>query len=170
MDRKGVTQIVALLLTGLMAGLLFGDWLGPSFARAKMGPSSFIEFQQIVHLNYLLTLPAVSWLAIIAAVLWLVMLRHQRASLEFKVMLVATVAIIIGQVITFVINVPINNQLEAWSVAAPPPDARAIWSRWESAHVVRTVLWVVGFFLQVIAVVASARRGLQGASAPAPGV
>ena len=170
MDRKGVTQIVALLLSGLMAGLLFGDWLGPSFARARMSPSSFIEFQQIVHLNYLLTLPALSWLAIVATVLWLFMVRSRRDSLEFRALLAAGAAIIVGQAITFILNVPINNQLETWSVAVPPENAREIWSQWEHAHVIRTVLWMVGFFLEVVAAVASARLSLTGRSPSKPGV
>jgi hypothetical protein len=153
-----------------MAGLLFGDWLGPSFARARMSPSSVIEFQQIVHLNYLLTLPALSWLAIAAAVLWLVMVRRRRDSLEFRALLAGAAAIIVGQAITFILNVPINNQLETWSAAAPPVDARAIWSQWERAHVVRTVLWMVGFFLEVVAAVASARLYLPGRSTSSSGV
>src|SRR5687768_4031040 len=71
MDRKGVVQVVAILCSGLMAGLLFGDWLGTSFARARMSDSSFIELQQIVHINYLRTLPALSSVAVIAPVVWL---------------------------------------------------------------------------------------------------
>jgi hypothetical protein len=60
MNGSSVTRIVAVLCSGMMAGLLFGDWLGPSFARSAMSASSFVQFQQIVHINYLRTLPALS--------------------------------------------------------------------------------------------------------------
>src|SRR6478735_7377660 len=116
MKRLSIIRVVAVLCSGLMAGLLFGDWLGPSFARAAMNASSFIQFQQIVHINYLRTLPALSTIAV-------------------------------GYTITFVFNVPVNNQLETWDFAAPPANAREIWSHWEKAHVVRTIFWVTGFFL-----------------------
>jgi len=139
-----------------MAGLLFGDWLGPSFARAAMNASSFIQFQQIVHINYLRTLPALSTVAIAAPLLWLIILRARRDSAEFKVLLVATIAIAVGYTITFVFNVPVNNQLETWNVAAPPANAREIWSQWEKAHVVRTIFWVLGFFLETVAFTISA--------------
>lgn len=156
MSVLSVTRVVAILSSGLMAGLLFGDWLGPAFARSAMSVSSFVEFQQIVHVNYLLTLPALSTIALATPILWLVMLRNRRDSSEFKILLAATVAIAIGFAITLVLNVPVNNQLETWNAAAPPPNAREIWSTWEKAHVVRTVFWVMGFFLEVVALVRTA--------------
>jgi hypothetical protein len=138
-----------------MAGLLFGDWLGPSFARSAMNASSFIQFQQIVHINYLRTLPALSMIAMAAPLLWLIMLRTRRGGAEFKILMGATIAIAIGYTITFVFNVPVNNQLETWNVAAPPANAREIWSQWEKAHIVRTIFWMLGFSLETVALALS---------------
>lgn len=150
-----ITRVVAVLCSGMMAGLLFGDWLGPSFARAAMNAPSFIQFQQIVHINYLRTLPALSTVAIVAPLVWLIMLRARRNSAEFKVLLGATIAIAVGYTITFVFNVPVNNQLETWNITDPPANAREIWSQWEKAHVVRTIFWVFGFFLETVALAIS---------------
>ena len=158
MNRLAVTRVVAVFCSGMMAGLLFGDWLGPSFARSAMSESSFIQFQQIVHLNYLRTLPALSTLALAAPIVWLVLLRRRRASAEFKVVLGATVALAIGFTITFVFNVPVNDQLETWNFAAPPSNAREIWSQWEKAHVIRTIFWVAGFLMEIVALSISASR------------
>ncbi len=164
MNRVSITRAIALMCSGLMAGLLFGDWLGPSFARSAMSESSFIQFQQIVHLNYLRTLPALSTLALVASVLWLIMLRNQRSGAEFKLLLGATIAIAVGFTITFVFNVPVNDQLETWNAAAPPTNARELWNRWEKAHIVRTIFWMAGFFLQTIAIASSASRNASSAS------
>jgi uncharacterized membrane protein len=153
-------RVAALFSSGLMAGLLFGDWLGPAFARSAMSVSSFVEFQQIVHVNYLLTLPALSTLALGTSVLWVIMLRDRLGTTEFKFVLAAAIAIAIGFAITLVFNVPVNNQLETWKPAAPPENARAIWSGWEKAHVVRTVFWTVGFFLETVALGVSASRNV----------
>ena len=165
MDRRSAVQVIAILFAGLMAGLLFGDWLGTSFARARMSDSSFIELQQIVHINYLRTLPALSSVAVIAPVVWLFLWRSRRASLEFGILLAAAIALVVGQAITFLINVPINDQLEGWSAANPPSNARQIWSRWETAHVVRTIFWVGGFLLEIIALVAGFRARATSATA-----
>lgn len=157
MNRIGAVSVLAVVSSGVMSGLLFGDWLGPAFARAAMSMSSTIEFQQIIHTNYLLTLPALSTVALGTAVLWLVMIRDRRSSTEFKVLLVAAIAIAIGYMITLVFNVPVNNQLETWKAAAPPVNARDIWNGWEHAHVVRTVFWMAGFILETIVLGSSAK-------------
>lgn len=163
MNRLSIARAFAVVCSGLMAGLLFGDWLGPSFARSTMSESSFIQFQQIVHLNYLRTLPALSTLALAAPVVWLIMLRSRRDSAEFKLLIGATAAIAIGFTITFVFNVPVNDQLETWNFAAPPANAREIWDRWEKAHIVRTIFWVVGFCIETIALAVSASPGVTSA-------
>lgn len=163
MDRRSAAQVIAILCSGLMAGLLFGDWLGTSFARARMSDASFIELQQIVHVNYLRTLPALSSAAVLAPIVWLFMWRSRRGRAEFGLLLAATIALVIGQAITFLINVPINDQLEGWSAANPPSNARQIWSRWETAHIVRTLFWVAGFLLEIIALVVGLRRSAASA-------
>lgn len=92
------------------------------------------------------------------------MLRHRRDTAEFKIVLAATIAIAIGYTITFVFNVPVNDQLETWNAAAPPANAREIWSRWENANVVRTVFWGLGFFLETVALAVSAGRSVGSAA------
>src|SRR5207237_7295364 len=111
-----ITRVVAVLCSGMMAGLLFGDWLGPSFARAAMNAASFIQFQQIVHINYPRTLPALSTVAIVAPLVWLIMLRARRNSAEFNVLLGSTIAIEVGYTINFVLIVPVYNQIESWNI------------------------------------------------------
>ena len=162
MNRLTITRVAAVLSSGLMAGLLFGDWLGPSFARSAMSPSSFVQFQQIVHINYLRTLPALSTVALAAPVLWLVMLRDRRDSAEFKILLAAAISIAIGYTITVVFNVPVNNQLETWSASLPRMLGR--FEPMEKAHVVRTIFWVVGFFLETLVIVMTASGNLASAS------
>lgn len=152
MTSLSVTRTGAILCSGLMAGLLFGDWLGPSFARASMSASSFIEFQQIIHNNYLRPLPALSTIAAGLPILWLVLLRGRRQDPEFKLVLGAAVAIMTGFLITLVFNVPVNDQLESWNPASPPVNVREIWRQWETAHIVRTIFWTLGFLLETIAV------------------
>ena len=148
-------RVVAILFAGLMTGLLFGDWLGPSFARAQMPLSGFVQFQQIIHYNYLKVLPAVSLTALLAPIAWLVLVRRQKV--EFRILLFATLAIAVGFAITFIYNVPVNDVLESWNHNSPPSNARELWQPWESAHVVRTIFWGVGFVLEIVALALAAR-------------
>ena len=150
------SRVVAILLAGLMTGLLFGDWLGPSFARAEMPLSGFVQFQQIIHYKYLKVLPAVSLLAILAPVVWMVLAR--RDAIEFRMLLVAVLAIAAASAITFIYNVPVNDMLETWNHDSPPSNVRELWQPWESAHVVRTVFWATAFILEIAALALVASR------------
>src|SRR5215218_8145962 len=149
-------RIVSILFAGLMTGLLFGDWLGPSFARSQMPLSGFVQFQQIIHYNYLKVLPGVSLVALVAPIAWLILVR--RRNVEFRILLFATVAIAVGFAITFIYNVPVNDVLESWNYNSPPSNARELWQPWESAHVVRTIFWGVGFVLEILALALAAQN------------
>ena len=149
-------RVVAILFAGLMTGLLFGYWLGPSFARSQMPLSGFVQFQQIIHYNYLKVLPGVSLAALLAPIAWLVLVR--RRQVEFRILLLATLAIAVGFAITFVYNVPVNDVLESWNYNSPPSNARELWQPWESAHVVRTIFWGVGFVLEILALALAAQN------------
>lgn len=150
-----VISVVATLCAGLMAGLLFGDWLGPAFARSKMSLASFVEFQQIIHINYLKVLPAISSAALLGSIVWLILLRHQSNNPEFAMLAAGTLSIAVGFTITFLYNVPVNKHLEGWDHSNPPANAREIWRRWESAHTVRTIFWIAGFLLETLALAVS---------------
>lgn len=147
--------VIAILCSGLMSGLLFGDWLGPALARATMSVSGFVQFQQIIHARYMRVLPALSSIALAASILWSILSREQWGTIAYGALLVATLAIFAGFAITLLVNVPVNHHLEQWNAANPPPDARAIWRSWETAHTARTALWTIGFLLEVVSVVVS---------------
>ena len=150
-----LARVVAILFAGLMTGLLFGDWLGPSFARSEMPLPGFVQFQQIIHYNYLKVLPGISLVALLASIIWAVWVR--RNALEFRLLLIAVLAIVAASAITFIYNVPVNDVLETWNHNSPPSDAKELWQPWESAHVVRTIFWVVGFVLEIVALALTAR-------------
>ncbi len=139
-----------------MTGLLFGDWLGPSFARSQMPLGGFVQFQQIIHYNYLKVLPALSMVALTAPIVWLVLVRRDKA--QFRLLVVTVLAIAAASAITFICNVPVNDVLETWNHNSPPSDARELWQPWESAHLVRTGLWFLAFVLEIVALSLAARR------------
>jgi uncharacterized membrane protein len=148
-------SVIAILCSGLMSGLLFGDWLGPARARARMSVSSFVQVQQIVHSHYVRVLPALSSVAVGALILWSILARERWGTIAYGALLVATVSVLAGFLITILVNVPVNHHLERWDAANPPPNAREIWRPWETAHVVRTGLWTTGFFLAIVAIAMS---------------
>src|SRR5262245_9802133 len=42
-------RVVAVVAVGLLAGIFLGHRAGPQFALHALSPSSFVQFQQLVH-------------------------------------------------------------------------------------------------------------------------
>jgi uncharacterized membrane protein len=147
-----VVRVIAVLSTGLLAGIFFGDRMGASFARPELSPSSFVKFQQMQHVHFVKMMPVLTGIALLSSIAWLVLIRSRIGTVSFLLLALGTLAYISVLILTRTINVPINNQLMTWSAASPPPDAMKIWARWEQVHTVRTFLAVFGFACEVLAV------------------
>ena len=151
MSVLAMVRMVAIFSSGVFAGILFGDRMGATFARPSLSPSSFLQFQRIQHVHFARMMPPLTLAAIASAVGWLIMVRAQWNSSQFSLVAMASGAMVLAAVLTFRVNIPINNQLMTWSVAAPPENMREIWNRWEKIHTIRTILWLSAFALEVIA-------------------
>jgi uncharacterized membrane protein len=155
MSVSAVVRFVAVLSTGLVAGIFLGDRMGASFARPALPPSSFVKFQQIQHMHFVRMMPILIGIAIVSIVVWLVLIRSRVQSPEFVFLGLGALAFISVIVVTRTVNVPINDQLMTWNASSPPPDVMETWARWEQLHTVRTFLAVLGFAFALVAFGAS---------------
>jgi uncharacterized membrane protein len=158
MSILGLVRMIAILSSGLFAGLMFGDRMGPAYGRPVMSASSFIQQQQIVHIHYLKLLPPLSMAAVLSVLGWLILTRASWKTAGFWLVALAALAIVSATVLTLRVNFPINAQLVTWNASNPPENFREIWSPWEKAHTVRTVLWLGAFALEVVALSLFASR------------
>src|SRR5258708_31966830 len=89
MNILAIVRVVAILCCGLMAGLMFGDRLGPAFARQALSASRFFQQQQIIHIHYVRLLPVLSLSSILWALAWLFFVRARWNGAEFWLVLFA---------------------------------------------------------------------------------
>jgi len=155
MDALVAVRFIAVLATGVLAGIFVGDRMGASFARPELSPSSFVKFQQVQHVHFVKMMPVLMGIAILSSLAWLVLIRSRIGTVSFLLLALGTLAYISVLVVTRTVNVPINNQLMTWSASSPPPDVMKIWARWEQVHTVRTFIAVIGFACEVLAFGAS---------------
>ena len=151
MNLLAIVRVLAILSSGLSAGIIFGDRMGNTFARPSLSAAEFIRFQQIQNRYFARMMPVVLLTAVASGILWLILLRAQWNSPQFALASLGTAAMIAGVALTRAVNIPINNQLERWSEASPPANLREIWGRWEKMHTIRTILWMGAFALQTLA-------------------
>jgi uncharacterized membrane protein len=153
MNLLPIVRFVALVATGLLAGIFLGDRMGLGFARLALPASSFVQLQQIQHVHFVRMMPVLQIAALLSTLTWLFLLRSDVRSSQFAVIALATICLLVVFGLTMGINVPINNTLMTWNASAPPSDAMEIWKRWEQVNTVRAIVAPIGFALQVLGLI-----------------
>jgi uncharacterized membrane protein len=159
MDLVMILQVVAVVSAGLLAGIFVGYRAGVHYAVAELSPSSFVQLQQIIHVHYVSFMPPLVLAAVLSSVWWLVMVRSQWRMAEFWLVAIAACGLIVSAAATRAVNIPLNNQLMTWSVAAPPTDLRERWAPWERVNNLRSVLAAGALVLEAVALSLKAASG-----------
>jgi uncharacterized membrane protein len=132
---RNVLLFLTALLLALTAGRAFWIWLGEN--PFDMSGQTYVEFFQ--QLDKRIALPIAitgvggTVLAAISAVL------HRADRRTFVLLLLACGLGVIGDLVTLLVNVPINNRLATWNPTALPPDYQDYLLRWWQWHHVRLV-------------------------------
>ena len=153
MNLLPIIRFIALVTTGLLAGIFLGDRMGLGFARPALPASSFVQLQQIQHVHFVRMMPVLQIAALLSTLTWLFLLRYSVRSSQFAVIALATICLLVVFGLTMAINVPINNTLMTWSASAPPGEAMEIWKRWEQVNTVRAIISPIGFALEVLGLI-----------------
>jgi uncharacterized membrane protein len=135
-----IVRVVAVVCAGLLAGIYFGYRTGTYYALQKLSASSFVQFQQVAHAHFVRSMPPLVLTALLAALAWLLMVRSQWTSAEFWLIAASTCGIALIAAMTRAVNVPLNNELMTWNIAAPPGNLRAIWAPWDRVNTIRTLV------------------------------
>jgi uncharacterized membrane protein len=132
--RKVVLFFAALLLA-LTAGRAFWVELGENPFNVS-GPA-YVEFFQQVDKRIAGPIAVTGLGGTLLAGLAAFLSRANRAA--FWLLLLGCSLAVIGDVVTVVVNVPINNRLATWNPAALPADYQDYLQRWWQWHHVRLV-------------------------------
>jgi anthrone oxygenase-like protein len=144
-------RVVAIACAGVLAGIYAGYGAGPQHALQALSASSFVQFQQIVHVHYVKFMPPLVLAALLAAIVWLVLIRAQWRSVEFWLIVVSACGMASIAIMTRAISLPLNDQLMTWSIDNPPGDLRTLWAPWERVNVARAYLATGVVVLETIA-------------------
>jgi uncharacterized membrane protein len=151
MDLLGVVECIAVISTGLIAGILFGDRAGNTYARVRLSPDAFVAFQREQNKRFTAMMPLPILAGLVASAAWLVMIRDRVETPAFWLAFAGTAALVLVVAITRIVNIPINNRVDAGQAEAVA--VRRLWPRWERAHTVRTGLALLAFVCQLVALV-----------------
>jgi uncharacterized membrane protein len=154
-----LVRVVALVAVGLLAGIFLGYRAGVQYALPELSASSFVQLQKIIHVHYIRFMPPLVLTALLSSVLWLVMIRSQWRTVDFWFVAIAASGILVIAAATRAVNVPLNNQLMTWNVAAPPANLREIWAPWDRVNTLRSILATGALVLEAVAMSLRAASG-----------
>ena len=146
-----IWQFISILLSALVTGVFWGTWLGLSRSMASLTPETFLSIGHTMIGNLGLIM-AILMPAAILATLPVLFLLYRRRSWALYPTLVGFALFVIALVVTLIVEVPIDNQIEAWTVASLPADWQQLRDRWELFHAIRTWVSVIGLALLILGV------------------
>jgi uncharacterized membrane protein len=149
--RTRAAQATTIVLFALVMGVFWGTWFSLSRTMDQLSAETFVAVGHQMIRNLGTPMAILLPLSLLSALITLVLARQEGHPAAFWWMAAGFLLMVAALVITLAVEVPIDNQIEAWTAATLPADWRSIQSRWELWHTIRT-------FLSIAAVVAVTTR------------
>jgi len=142
-----IWQFISILLSALVTGVFWGTWLGLSRSMSSLTPETFLTVghTMIGNLGTIMAILVPAALLAVAVVLFL--LYRDRSTRAFYLTLAGFVLFIIALLITLIVEVPIDNQIAAWTATTLPDNWQELRDRWDLFHTIRSWASVFGFAL-----------------------
>jgi hypothetical protein len=137
------TLFVGIMLYVLVAGVMWGTWLSLARTMTEYHAITFLADGHHMIDNLAAPMAALMISAIVIGLATVVLLFRAGATSAAWMALVGLVFMAGVMAVTLVVEVPIDNQIQAWTVETLPADWTAIRAHWASFHTVRTFLSLV---------------------------
>lgn len=146
---KQLIKFIDVILTGLIAGIIFGIWIG--FNPQNLSAVAYVEMQQnaIRALNVLM--PILGWISVILTVTFAIQCKGEK--LHRTLLFTAVALMIIAGLVTRFGNQPINAIVITWDLNNIPNTWTELRDKWWTFHIIRTLSAMASFALIVWVVI-----------------
>ncbi|MGH9694775.1 MAG: DUF1772 domain-containing protein [Bryobacteraceae bacterium] len=131
-----LAQFSTNILFALVMGVFWGTWFALSRSIAALSGQTFLDIGHTIIRNLGVPMSILMPLSLVSAIVVLVLLPMR--SIAFALALAGFLLMIIALIVTLGVEVPIDRQIEQWTVATLPSDWRELRDRWEFYHAMRT--------------------------------
>jgi uncharacterized membrane protein len=156
-----IAQFVTLALTMLVAGAMWGTWLGLARSIDSFTAQTYLDIGRVLIANLAPVMPVLMLSAVASAVSVVVLLHRERASGRLLTT-AGLVLLLVVVLITVVVEVPINNQTRLWTPTTLPANWMDLRDRWALFHLIRTFVSLAAVSLFLAAVIFSTHRRQAG--------
>jgi uncharacterized membrane protein len=150
-------QATTIVLFALVMGVFWGTWFSLSRTMNQLSAQTFIAVgHQMIH-NLGVPMAILLPLALLSALVTLALLWPGARAAAYWWLLAGFLLMAAALAITLAVEVPIDNQIKAWTAATLPADWRSIQARWELFHTIRTFLSIAAVVAVTISATVTAR-------------
>jgi hypothetical protein len=139
-----IAQFVNLMLLSLVTGIFWGTWFSLSRTIELISPSTFLEVGKTMIVNLGGPMSILMPLALLSTLPVLYFMYREHRWQDFSLVVFGLLLFVVALVGTLTVNVPIDRQINEWTLATLPSDWMQIRDRWELWHTVRTFVSVIG--------------------------
>jgi uncharacterized membrane protein len=155
--RTRAAQATTIVLFALVMGVFWGTWFSLSRTMGRLSPETFLAVGHEMIRNLGVPMAILLPLALVSALVTLALQWSGGRTAAFWWLAAGFGLMVAVLVITLAVEVPIDNQIETWTVATLPADWRSIQTRWELWHTIRTFTSIAAVVAATISAVVAGR-------------
>jgi len=150
---KQTIYILAVIMTGLIAGLMWGTGMD-QYTHRLLDASAWVTEHQVMDALFRRVMPPF-WNASVLVLIVATTQSYRGARWLFGV---AAALLALSLVVTVTVEVPMNRMIALWDAAAPPANWAAVRDKWLWFHLVRCVSGIVAFILSTAALLQTVKH------------
>jgi uncharacterized membrane protein len=155
--KTRAAQATTIVLFALVMGVFWGTWFSLSRTMHQLSAQTFLAVgHQMIH-NLGGPMAILLPLALLSALVTLGLLWQSGRAAALWWLLAGLLLMAAALAVTLAVEVPIDNQITAWTAASLPGDWRSTQSRWQLFHTIRTFLSIAAVVAVTISGVVTAR-------------
>ena len=149
-----ISQVVSTVLLALVGGMYWGPWLALTRSMATFEPDVFLAIVDRMSRNMAAVMTVLVPVGLLST-LPVLLLSYGSQTATFYLSSTSLALFLVTLLVTVLVEVPIVEQIETWTVPTLPANWQHLRDRWGAFHLLRVVPSIVGLLLLVVGAIVS---------------
>jgi len=143
-----LSELIAIVLAALVAGMFSGPWAALSRSMHDFTPEFFLAIVDRMNRNMAAAMTPLMPASLLSIVPVLALTWNTQPR-TFYLNLAGLASFLLALLITVLVEVPIVQQIVAWTVPTLPPNWQQLRDRWSAFHLIRVAAGLAGLIFLV---------------------
>ena len=143
-------QLISIVLSALTVGMFHGPWIALSRSMKTLSPDFFLEIVDRMNRNMAPVMTVLMPGTMLSIIPLLLLSYHQRP-MVFYLSTAALLLFLVALLVTVAVEVPIVQQIVAWTPSTIPGNWRQLRDRWMRFHIIRVIAGIASLVALLVA-------------------